>query len=509
MTPSIVAAMTDPKLFGRWFAGATWAAWRAFLAALFALPMTEAQAALYRTHTGRTALSTAILIREAWLVVGRRGGKSIIAALILVYLACFRVYRRLLAPGERGVVMLLAADRRQARVIMRYVLGLLDGVPMLAGLVAHRTAESVELTNGITIEIHTSNFRAVRGYTVVAAIADEIAFWRSEESANPDTEILNALRPAMATVPTALLLCISSAYARRGALWDAYRGHYGKDSDPVLVWQADTATMNPTVDATVIAAAYAADEASARAEYGAQFRSDLEDYVSPDVVERAVVQGRHEVPPERGRHRYHAFVDPAGGSGGDSMTLAIAHHEGGKAALDLIREARPPFSPEDVVTQFAADLSRFGLRRVTGDRYGGDWPAEGFKRRGVAYEPSEKTKSELYATFLPLLNSATVEVLDDRRLTAQLLGLERRTAWGGRDSIDHRPGGHDDAINAAAGALVLAAAAHPRPLVYIPDGVARIGERRPQVGSVAGQAPMANRGVAAGQAAWVRRMYRR
>jgi hypothetical protein len=30
MTPSIVAAMTDQKLFGRWFAGATWAAWRAF-----------------------------------------------------------------------------------------------------------------------------------------------------------------------------------------------------------------------------------------------------------------------------------------------------------------------------------------------------------------------------------------------------------------------------------------------------------------------------------------------
>jgi len=217
MTPSIVAAMTDSKLFGRWFAGATWAAWRAFLAALFALPVTEAQAALYRTHTGRTALPTGTLIREAWLVVGSRGAKSIIASLILVYLACFRASRRLLAPGERGVVMLLAADRRQARVIMRYVLGLLDGVPMLAGLVAHRTAESVELTNGITIEIHTSNFRAVRGYTVVAAIADEIAFWRSEESANPDTEILNALRPAMATVPTALLLCISSAYARRGA----------------------------------------------------------------------------------------------------------------------------------------------------------------------------------------------------------------------------------------------------------------------------------------------------
>jgi hypothetical protein len=59
------------------------------------------------------------------------------------------------------------------------------------------------------IEVHTASFRAVRGYTVVACIADEVAFWRSDESANPDVEILNGLRPGMATVPGALLLCIS------------------------------------------------------------------------------------------------------------------------------------------------------------------------------------------------------------------------------------------------------------------------------------------------------------
>jgi hypothetical protein len=59
------------------------------------------------------------------------------------------------------------------------------------------------------IEVHTASFRAVRGYTVVACIADEVAFWRSDESANPDVEIPNGLRPGMATVPGALLLCIS------------------------------------------------------------------------------------------------------------------------------------------------------------------------------------------------------------------------------------------------------------------------------------------------------------
>ena len=98
-------------------------------------------------------------------------------------------------------------------------------------MVANRTAESVELTNGVTIEVHTASFRSVRGYTVVSCVLDEVAFWRSDESANPDVEIVNALRPAMATVPGALLIAISSPYARRGLLWQQYQRHYGQDGD--------------------------------------------------------------------------------------------------------------------------------------------------------------------------------------------------------------------------------------------------------------------------------------
>ena len=123
------------------------------------------------------------------------------AALVAVYLACFRDYRGMLAPGEVATVMLIASDRKQARVVMRYITGLLDSVPMLRQLVAHRTAESVTLSNRVVIEVHTASFRSVRGYSIAAVICDEIAFWRSEDSANPDVEIINALRPAMATMP--------------------------------------------------------------------------------------------------------------------------------------------------------------------------------------------------------------------------------------------------------------------------------------------------------------------
>ncbi len=456
-TYTILDAMDDPQLFARWFTPPeSWAAWRAFLASLFGLSMSEPEATIYRTHTCRSTLPTSPA-REAWLVVGRRGGKSRIAALIAVFLACFRDYSTHLAPGERGVVMALAADRKQARVVFQYIAALLDRVPMLARLVEHRTAEAIALTNRITIEVHTASYRAVRGYTVVAAILDEVAFWYGEESLNPDTEILTALRPAMATIPNALLLGISSPYARRGALWEAYRDHHGRDGDPVLAWQADTRAMNPSIPEAFIAAEYEKDAASAKAEYGAEFRVDIEGFLTREMVEACVIPGRHELPPISGVHSYIAFVDPSGAAE-DSMTLAICHEERGRRlVLDLIRERRPPFSPEAVVQEFAVVLRSYRVATVHGDRYGGEWPRERFETHRILYKTADLPKSGLYHELLPLLTSREVNLLDSPRLIAQLVGLERHTGRAGKDSIAPSRNQHDDLANAVAGALAVAA----------------------------------------------------
>ena len=200
------------------------------------------------------------------------------------------------------------------------------------------------------------------------------------------------------------------------------------------------------------------------AEYGAQFRRDLEAFVSREVVAACTIPDRRELP-WCWNETYTAFVDPSGGSQ-DSFTLAIAHRDqDGRGILDVVREVRPPFSPDGVVADFCELLAAYRVHTVHGDRYGGEWPRERFARHGVTYQPSEKAKNEIYATLLPLLNSHRVELLDDRRLASQLLGLERRTSRGGRDSIDHGLRAHDDVINAAAGALVLAAG--PRRLLTV------------------------------------------
>jgi hypothetical protein len=446
-------ACADPMLFAPWFKDRnTWTAWFVFLAALFALPMTPEQEAIYQKHTGRTELPTSVA-REAWLVCGRRAGKSFTLALIAVFLACFIDWRPFLAPGESGFIVIVAADRKQSKVILKYLAALLSGVPMLASLVARENAESIELTNGLVIEVATCSYRTVRGRTIIAALCDELAFWYGEDSAEPDVEVLNALRPGMATVPGSMLLCASSPYARRGALYEAHKRHFGKDGDPVLCWQAATRDMNPSVPQSFIDAEMGKDPEGAAAEYLAQFRNDVSAFVSREAVEACVTRGCFERPPVPGI-RYTGFVDPSGGSA-DSFTLAIAHRDpDGRGVLDAIREVRPKFSPDDVVREFSALLKTYDITKIVGDRYAGAWPVERFKVHGITYEQSARPKSEIYVAALPLLNSGSVDLLDNPRLISQFLGLERRTSRGtGRDIVDHARGQHDDVVNAAAGAL--------------------------------------------------------
>lgn len=170
------------------------------------------------------------------------------------------------------------------------------------------------------------------------------------------------------------------------------------------------------------------------------------------------------------------MCDPSGGSA-DSMTLAIAHRQDGVAVLDAVREVRPPFSPESVVTDFCALLKTYRLHEVTGDRYAGEWPRERFREHGVSYKLSEKTASEIFTNCLPLLNSKKVELLDVPRLAVQLCNLERRTARAGRDSISHPGGGHDDIAVSACGALLLVGTRLPMRITA--EDVAKMAGPRP------------------------------
>jgi hypothetical protein len=461
-------ALRDPEVFGEVLAGASWDGWRTLLIALCGEALTDSERVVFEALTGRPR-EPGRPVEEAFLVIGRRSGKTRAAAVLAAYLAGLVDYD--LSLGERAVVLVLSASIAQAQRAFGYIRGIFQSVPVLRELVTNETADTISLSTGADIEVCPANFRTLRGRTAVAVIADEIAFWRNESnySANPDKEILDAARPALATTGGPLV-CISSPYAKRGEMWLAFKRDYGAAGDPlILIAKAESRALNPTLPQRVVDRAYERDPLAAAAEYGAEFRSDIEAFVSLEAAEACVSIGCYERPPLSNAY-YTAFTDPSGGSA-DSFSLAICHRErDGRVTLDCVRERAPPFSPEAVVSEFGAVLKSYRCGTVSGDKYAGEFPRELFRKCGVSYTPAERSKSEFYVELLPLINSRRVDLLDDRKAIAQLVALERRVSRVGKDSIDHAPGAHDDRINAIAGAVVTASSAQ---VMHISDEIMR------------------------------------
>lgn len=434
----------------------SWWGWRVIIKAAFALPLEDDELQFFYKVAMRDP--PIMPVRELWLIVGRRGGKDSVASMLAVERARFADQIKL-RPGERSLIACLSVDKDQAGIVFNYTRGYFNEVPdlkpwIIGDLPSSYRAGGIRLTNKTDIRVTTNNFRAPRGYPIPVAIFDEVAFWRDENSANPDVETLRAIRPGMSRFPNPLLIGISTPYRKKGLLYSRYNNHFGQDRDRVLVIQAETRLLNPEINQDDIDADYLDDPASAKAEWGALFRDDLEDYVPPEVIRACTVKDRYELPYVFPGN-YFAFVDPSGGSR-DSFAMAIAHRdmETEKGVLDLIAEAPAPFMPTEVVAEFASILKRYNISQIMGDNYAGEWPKEAFEKEAIIYEASELNKSAIYKEALPLYRSQQVELLENRRFFNQITSLERRTARGGRDSIDHPPEQLDDVANAVSGALV-------------------------------------------------------
>jgi hypothetical protein len=155
----------------------------------------------------------------------------------------------LLGPGEKVRVMVIAADKKQARVILRYIRGLLT-LPLLAKLVIGNGAEYIELKRNVVIETMAASYKPVRRYAVCACLADELAFWPIHpDAAQPDVEVLDAIRPAMRSIPGSKLLLASSPYSMKGVLFDSHKRYFGKDDSDVLVWQSGDASYESELSA--------------------------------------------------------------------------------------------------------------------------------------------------------------------------------------------------------------------------------------------------------------------
>jgi hypothetical protein len=353
-----------------------------------------------------------------------------------------------------GAVLILAASADQAKVVFDYCRSFLESSPVLRQEVESVVQHEIRLRNKISIISRANSFRTTRGRTLVACILDEVSFWRDDSSATPDIETYSAILPSLATV-NGLLVSISSAYRRTGLMYAKHRDLFGVDNPDMLFLVGSTKQFNPTLSEAVIDAQRKADPAAARSEWDSEFRADLATFIDDELIEQAIDYGRPlELAPRDGIF-YKGYLDPSGGSGGDSYTLCIAHKDGERYVIDLVRGSPPrvSFDPAELTYAYAQLCKEYRITSVVGDFYAANWVRGAWSKTGVSYVPIDIAKSQIYLEVLPLFSRGLISMPEHPKLLRELRLLERRTNKSGKDSVDHGKSGHDDYANSMCGCL--------------------------------------------------------
>jgi hypothetical protein len=500
-------ALSDPTLLADAMKGDSWHVWRVLLIGVVGEELTPDEREVWREFTGRDR-EPGVMADTFMAICGRRSGKSTAAAVLAVYLSTLVDWSDCLSLGERGTALYLAPTVDQSRRVFKYATTFIQHSPVLKKLLVSERTDSIELANRIDLEIQAANWRSVRGVTCVSVVLDEVCFLRSaEDSSLRDEDLIVALRPALSTTD-GLLMGISSPGTEAGVAWSMHKRHYGPQGDPrIVVVQADSQALNPRLSQERVDRAYSEDAVAAESEYGAKFRAPTSMWLPRKLIEAAVTVGVQVRPygkPPAGCY-YTAFVDAAGGEGKDSFALCIGHRQQEMLVVDLVHEIRPPFNSETAVKQIAELLKSYGVRQAMGDAYAKGWPLQAFARHGIEYGEAGAPKSDMYLHAIPLFTASRVQLVDVPRLVDQLAGLRRKVGQGGRETVDHFRGAHDDLANCVAGWLW-----RETPILvqstdyYMPEFIGAGGRSIPLLGGVDIEAPrdrsyISDRGLQPGQ----------
>jgi hypothetical protein len=455
MRPKISMREALQDLFANIMGGESWYGWRVLLIAAAGEQLNDDERREYKRLTGRER-EPGKMCRELIAIFGRRAGKSVAMTVFMIWLAALCDHPELI-PGETGVALLISRDQRVARIILNYGYDFMLRSEPLRSMIYNKTADAIELTNHTSIEVRPCSYRILRGPTFICVVCDEVAQWyTAADFANPDSEVLTAVRPGLLTTRGPILM-VSSAYAKTGVLYDSYKKYFGPDGpDDIIVAFGTSRDMNPSLPQEEIDRALERDPVANRAEFLSEWRSDVEGFIPREVVE-ACVGDYIELPPYPNIN-YGCFFDPASGvPDGDSLAFVIAHKDGDRAVIDVIREIKPPFNFFDVIQTELLPLCRaYRIYKIVGDNYGGELAKDPVRRAGISYELAQKHTSELYvAPLLPMLNAKKVLLPRHERAISQICSLERSALRSGREQITHPIHGHDDIATSIAGAVDL------------------------------------------------------
>jgi hypothetical protein len=292
----------------------------------------------------------------------------------------------------------------------------------------------------VVIACRACSYSSIRGVPVICAVLDELAFWHHEDhAANPEHEVINAIRPAMATLSNTKLIKISTPFRKEGTLWSEFQRRNQLDH---YVWQLSSQEMNPAISSHFLHKARSANEDTFRREHLAEFVDTNSGWITPELLEPSIMLGCRELP--RVFHgTYAAAIDPAFQRNDFGFAIVHRSDRGDVSVACGLRWTGTKAIHLDfamVCEQIRIKLDQYGINSLVGDQYCFPMLKQHFSRLNIFYRElsfGTGTRASLFGNLRQLIIQRKIAILDDPGLLHQLRSLEEVRAANG--NIDIRP----------------------------------------------------------------------
>ena len=404
------------------------------------------------------------------LIVGRRGGKSAISAMVSIYSTIKTNWKPYLKKTPSATVAILSHSKDFSDEILELIKTFIEDSPVLTRLIdktktlskstlnlkvpfIERTGERISIVNSrVTIKVGAASKKTTRGRAICVLLCDEIAHWNLEEkAAERDEDILRAVRPSLLQFgDQGMVLKLSNPGIKQGVLYNEYSRRHQLPKN-FAVFKAPSWVWNDILESKDFAIEYQLDPEGFDWEYRANFVDSISNFISPEFVDLCVQKGIRFNPPEAKTKNiiYSAALDAA--FKGDRFAFTLLGMDDSRIKQYISKtwqgSRQNPVKATEVASYIRNVLKEFKISRVSADQYAFQPLREIFDQFNITLEENVFTntyKKKIYFNLKRLFHNQTIDILDDSILIGEVKQLQVEQTATGIIRIGHPTGGKDD-----------------------------------------------------------------
>ena len=433
---------------------------------------------IFKYMTGFDYENTSQGYNKINFILGRRGGKSSVAAMLAVFSSIKVNWNPYLSKTPVATVAVLSHTVDFSQEILDIIKGLIDDSAILSRLRdPHRknTQSTFHLKvpfldendkieySSIAIKVGAASKKTTRGRAVCTLLCDEIAFWNlDKDSAEPDTEILKAIRPSLLQFGNqGTIIKLSSPATKQGVLYEEWlrreelRGEY-------LQFKAPSWTWNTILPIEEFKKEHSYDPDGFDTEFRANFVDSISNFIQPEFVDLCTVKGvTFQTPADEREVQYSAAIDAAFKN--DRFGFSLVGFNGKRVTQYVLKfwegSKKHPVQAHEVAAYIRTICNEYGVTNVVGDQYAFQPLREIFLQYGVNLIEGTFTniyKRKIYFGLKRLIHSQQIDLLDIPLLAKEIKELQVEQSPSGQIKIGHPQGGNDDLATVTAVASYVA-----------------------------------------------------